>query len=619
VKRNELCGIVLEGRGSCAAARVECCHGPLQGPLRQYELKSSNAGSYSSLFLGELQCGEGHPFRHVIEDDDCMLTIVGDLRLGVGPAGETAALERLVRSIHKEGLESTLQSMRGSYAGVFTDKRRGEVCIFSDWFATHPVYYAFWQQEKLFLFASRLDVLGDVCMRLGRPLSVNADAVRCLLGLGYIVEDWTLLNEVRHLMPCSVVRCSSSLSGLTSTRYHRWREKPTFAGSRVECVDRFDTLIRSAVSSEWQVDRLLGKASYAFLSGGLDSRLNVMIAHDMGLTGPSLLTITFGTSSGSDARVAQEISSSIGAEHLFYSLNRGLYLLRIFADSVVANGGLNAFQGSAHKLAAMSMLDHRPYGLAHGGQIGGDIWGRDIRRGLDLRRELTMAGLLDAGGPLGKVQGLDSLIQQYPDEDTYEQYIFDQQLSNHDLNGHRSLLGMTEEGSPFCDPDLVDFCLSLPRSWRAGDNVRIWWMNSKARMLTEWAWEHAGVRPTSVPLVRVGVQVTRYESYFRRKLGLPVNHMNPFWEWFHNEHELGDSLRHLVLELSPLIDDSELRSDVLRAALPSARYETLCYAATAVAGIDLLTHPQDVDGCKRRWTLLLQSGSAESGLEVDAT
>jgi len=612
-------GILLEGCGGSAAARVECCRGPSQGMLQQYELKSSDAGSCSTLFLGGLLSGEGHPFQHVIEDKDCMLTIVGDLRLGVGPAGETAALERLVTSIHAEGLESTLRLMRGSYAGVFADKRRGEVSVFSDWFATHPVYYASWQQEKLFVFATRLDVLSDVCLRLGRPLSVNADAVRCLLGLGYIVEDWTLLNEVRHLMPRSVVRCSSDLRELTSSRYHTWQTKPTFTGSKVECVDQIDTLIRNAVSSEWQVDRLMGKASYAFLSGGLDSRLNVMLAHDMGLTGSSLLTITFGMSGGSDARIAQEISSSMRAEHLFYSLDHGLYLLRVFADSVVANGGLNAFQGSAHKLAAMGMIDHRPYGLAHGGQIGGDVWGHDIRRGLDLRRELVMEGLHDAGGPLGKVQGLDSLIQRYPDESTYEQYIFDQQLSNNSLNGFRSLLGMTEEASPFYDPDLVDFCRSLPRSWRAGDNVRIWWMNSKARMLTEWTWEHAGVRPTSVPLVRAGVQVKRYESYFGRKLGLPIDHMNPYWEWFRNEHTLGDSLRHLVLELSPLIDDSELRSDVLRAALPSARYTKLCSAATAVAGIDLLTHPQDVDGCKRRWSLLLRSGDADSSSEVDAT
>jgi asparagine synthase (glutamine-hydrolysing) len=509
--------------------------------------------------------------------------------------------------------------MRGSYSGVFVDKRQGEVSVFSDWFATHPVYYASWQQEKLFVFATRLDVLSDLCVRLGRPLSVNPDALRCLLGLGYVVEDWTLLDEARHLMPCSVVRCSSSFHDVTNSRYHTWQAEPTFAGNKVECIDKIDSLIRNAVSSEWQVDRRLGKSSYAFLSGGLDSRLNVMLAHDMGLTGSSLLTITFGTSGGSDARIAQETSSSIKAEHFHYSLDHGLYLLRVFADSVVANGGLNAFQGSAHALAAMGMLNHRPYGLAHSGEIGDAVFGSQIRRGLDLRRELVMAGLHDAGGPLSKVRALDSLIQRYPDENTYEQYLFGQKFSNNTLNGHRSLLSMTELASPFYDPDLVDFCLSLPRSWRAGESVLIWWMNSKARALTRWTWEHAGVRPTSVPLVRAGHQVKRYGSYFCRKLGLPTNHMNPFWEWFRNEHTLGDSLRHLVLELSPLIDDSELRQDVLQATLLSAQYTTLCSAATAVAGIDLLTHPGDVEECKRHWSQLLLSGSADSWSEAEST
>ena len=72
------------------------------------------------------------------------------------------------------------------------------------------------------------------------------------------------------------------------------------------------------------------------LSGGLDSRMTAIVAHEMGYD--QQLNITFSQSDYLDETIAKQIASDYGHNWMFKSLDNGIFLFDIDSCSFLING-----------------------------------------------------------------------------------------------------------------------------------------------------------------------------------------------------------------------------------------------------------------------------------------
>ena len=468
---------------------------------------------------------ERFPADRVFEgDDEVFVALDGVLmdfdrqrrRLGTESSFEA------IKSLHHQHPNGFYRHLRGEFAGIIHDRLADQLTVFTNHTSSKPVFTL--NTGNTFLAASELKVVVEMARALGHNLQLDVEGAYCLLAFGYMLGDRTLIEGIRKLRAGHAIRI---LDGKIS--YHEYDNlcSDSVHHDEREAVSNLDGLFRQAVELEYKKDLEYGYAHLTTLSGGLDSRMNLFVARDLGFE--DITAVTFSENDAMDERIARKIAYDLGQGFLFNSLSHGNYLRNI-ADPVLANDGLVYYSGSAHLLNTLRKLSFDEFGLLHTGQLGDAILGGTYLVDYHSHSQLAVRALGDV---------VKTERARYPSEELFNLY---NRGFNGIFNGNWVVSQFTEATSPFLHRELLGYCLAIPSSLRQKNRIYRRWIVTRYPRAARYIWEKTASGLSTTSRLMAFANCSWCRNHLIRKLGrlVPIRRasMNPFNYWARNNTRL---------------------------------------------------------------------------------
>jgi asparagine synthase (glutamine-hydrolysing) len=456
-----------------------------------------------------------------------------------------------VKKMYQQQGDNFCNSFRGEFSGVLYDKIKNKWIIFTNHTSAEPLYY--YHDENVVICSSELQMVSQVLRKLGRKLSLDVIGAYCLLTFGFMLEDYTLVEHVKKLRPGNYIRVEKGKMSINE--YYSFRNDTRTADSHAKIIDTLEILFQNAVKLEYGKDLEYGYRHIATLSGGLDSRMSVMSAKELGFN--DILNINWCQNKFYDEWIARQIASDINEGFLFYALDSGNYLRNTIEDAIVTNGGLALYSGSAHLLSCVRTINFNRFGLLHTGQIGDAIMGSFLS-GPSPQPPSPLLGAY-SGKLADKILSVASdIIKRYDTEEMFKLY---NRAFNGALNGNWTSHQFTESGSPFLDVDFCEYCFSIPPAMRYKEGIYVDWILAKHRNLAKYPWTRTKAKLTDNWLVAMFKRYLWIAQVILLRRG-DLRSMNPSQYWQKTNPELRGYMERYFEQNIHLLDDyPELRKD----------------------------------------------------------
>ena len=442
-----------------------------------------------------------------------------------------------------------VKEMKGQFCGFIYDKNLDKLFIYNDHLSTKPLYI--YKTENLFIFASELKVITTVLAELNIEKVLDYDAVYSMLTFGYMLNDITYEKNTKKLNYATILEIDKDFKK-SEEKYFTYTKNENFDLSKDEIIEKIDALLLASVKECWKKDDEYNYKHYAFLSGGLDSRVNLFLAKKLGYS--DVLTMTFSQSGSSDEQIAQEIATKENYKHMFYALDNGQFLEEDLEKFILANDGLAILSGSASGYDFLSKLNYHFFGALHTGQIGDLLFGSYVKK-----QFLPIQGVMSNYHELTKdISSFEAYTKKY--KNNSEIFGYEQRVINGTLNGDRTASHFVDMISPFYNRKLIEFCLTIPDKFKKDEAIYLDWFNAKHKKISAYKWESAGVKPKNINFVKYAKQVKRYKNALLRRVGLNINDMNPFDVWLRNNKQILKNLDRLFNQYIHSIEDSNLQN-----------------------------------------------------------
>jgi asparagine synthase (glutamine-hydrolysing) len=482
----------------------------------------------------------------------------------------------------KEGLQF-IQTLDGYFHGFIHDKSKKKLFLFTDYLSTRPLYYGFDKLSGTLAFSGDAHHTAALLQSAGTSLTLNTEALSCLLTIGYLFDDQTPVNQVRKIPFGTILEINLDDFTISPTRYFEFRKNPV-PETLDACLEQIDHLLTRSVKKLWAKDREHGFGHTALLSGGLDSRVNVMLADKLGFR--PVQTITFSQSGSSDQVIAASIARKQGYRHTFMPLDSGSYLYDNIRTYVAANDGLVAYNGAAHVYASILPLLCEKTGILHSGQIGDILFGSLTFRKVSVPEKILRKGYIYEPGITAPLDIYKRIAERYNTVNNFERYGYEQHIMNGTFNGDRMLMHHTDMLSPFYDRRLLEFCYSLPDRFKYDQAIYLKWMKRYHPEIAEFPWAKTGIRPRNALMNRTAGFLQKVNRHARKRLGLKHDNMNPFDLWYRENPKLRITLLAEYHAHEHLITDPRLR-EALDYCVRKDRAQYLMNAVTVVLAADL--------------------------------
>lgn len=437
--------------------------------------------------------------------------------------------EECIVSMYMAHGETFFNFFRGSFSGVLFDKATDTWFIYTDHIGDKQVFYSV--VDNGILFGSEMGFMVETLKLNNYPISISKTGAYLALTHGFVIEDHTLVTEVKKLTAGHYLRYDKQ--ELKEIQYHRFTNKPKVDMTIDEAIEGIDKYFRKAVQLQFEKDKEYGYKHLTTLSGGLDSRMTVWVAHQMGYT--DQLNTTFSQSNYLDFSIAQQIATDLHHDFLFKTLDHGDFIQDIDNVTKLTYGNASFF-GLVHGKSLYDKLNFEPYGIVHTGMIGDAIIGTFFKK-LEYNKEVKI------GQGAYSLELIERLIDykfkyDYENEEIFCLYTRAFTGAN---QGMVAFQEHTESCSPFCDVDFIEFCYSIPLNLRFIHKIYFDWILQKYPGAAEYIWEK---RKTKIKV--------QQEIEFVNILGkkIPKNHVRE-WLW-------GVVYRRLQKLIKPKIQDKKI-------------------------------------------------------------
>ena len=440
------------------------------------------------------------------------------------------SMAELMETMYRTDGETFFAAFRGAFSGAVYDKEKDLWLLYTNHTGDKALFYSL--NGSHFAAGSQVGYVLDACKELGWPLTLDEQAAYQMLTFGFMESDGTYASQIRRLLGGTYLRIEKGEAQVL--RYFRLEKHPErFEGqSEDQIIDALDAEFRRAVDAEYRKDEEYGLKHLADISGGLDSRINTWVAHEM--SPRHLQLITYSKNNYLDERIAKEIAVHWKDELLFRQLDDASYLYEL-DDLVFLNAGLSLYCGITGGKRMLEDLNMESYGLEHTGQVNGAVIGSLLcgKDGLEKRY------------PSGKYSDKLShrLDQTYANAfDDHELYLLSSRTFRGILNTQLIRENYTEIAFPFLDVELLQLCLDIPLEYRLGHNIYKKWILTEYPQAARFRWEKTGAKISEGKLMGLLRKVvTKGPHKLLRMMGkhsLSNFGMNPLDYWFGRDKAL---------------------------------------------------------------------------------
>lgn len=509
---------------------VEC---PLKYPdkcvKRKMDLKSYTVMQYTSnKFLDDkifesTEAGEVYIIEGCILNKKKLISEYG--------AGWIEALQNM-----KRRKEIYFTDFRGAFSGAHYSPSDDEWTFYTNHLGDHQIFY--WNDGEKFIVTSDMNWMTDALKSAGIKYTLDMHAVKSLLTYGWVEGNGTIAVEVRKVLPGNFIRIEKGK--LTQVQeYHRFVNTKFTHQSEDEIINEIDKRFRNAIALEYDKDNEYGYKHMALLSGGLDSRMGLWVAKNMGYA--PITAFTFGQSNGEDIAIASQIAQKLGISHLIKTLDDAAYLQNI-QDSVRRTFGLVEVSGTH---GASELLNYDEIGLMHGGLIG------DAVIGTHWKSHIKASGLIGGNTDL-------NLIPYNRNYENEELYFYYERVMHLTLGVQCSNYENTEYASPFTDIDFWEYCLTIPLKYRYNHYIYKKWILKCYPEAAEFDWEKTGAKITDSEII---VKLKNTHKNLKRRLNgfSELNKgMNPYDYWYESNIQIKEMLDGMFEDLleTDLLEES---------------------------------------------------------------
>lgn len=389
----------------------------------------------------------------------------------------TTNLEECIVVMYRALGETFFNAFRGSFSGVLYDKANEKWIIYTDHIGDKQVFYS--ELNEVIHFGSEMRFMVETLKKNNQSVSINKTGAYLALTHGFVIEDHTLVSEIKKLSAGHYL-CYDKV-GLQEIQYHRFTNKPKVDMTIDEAIEGIDKYFRKAVQLQFEKDKEYGYKHLTTLSGGLDSRMTVWVAHQMGYT--DQLNTTFSQSNYLDFSIAQQIATDLHHDFLFKTLDHGDFIRDIDVVTKLTYGNASFF-GLVHGKSLYDKLNFEPYGIVHTGMIGDAIIGTFFKK-LEYNKEVKIG---QGAYSLELIEKLKEYKFKYEYENEEIFCLYTRAFTGAN-QGMVAFQEHTESCSPFCDVDFIEFCYSIPLNLRFNHKIYFDWILQKYPGAAEYIWE----------------------------------------------------------------------------------------------------------------------------------
>lgn len=218
-----------------------------------------------------------------------------------------------------DGDFQSLRSASGTFCAAYYDPRKGTAHLVADRLGLRPLYYTV--VDDFVYFASALRILEELSEI---PKKLDVPAVAEITGFGYPFGGSTPYAGIKMLLPCEIVTFHQG--DIKSSRYFQWDSIASVQATEEEAMKEIYQLFQSAVRRRLRGD----KTTFAYLSGGLDSRCTVAALR---AEGARVYTFNFSLANTQDQAFALEYANKSGAIHQELPTEPGPNWSAVMADA----------------------------------------------------------------------------------------------------------------------------------------------------------------------------------------------------------------------------------------------------------------------------------------------
>jgi asparagine synthase (glutamine-hydrolysing) len=456
----------------------------------------------------------------------------------------------LIKCYEAEG-NQFFKRLKGSYYGFLYSKKEKKAIVFSDHIGSKPVYYA--EYGDNICFSNNFSRLVRYLKQKKHSLSVNERAGWFLITYGYVFEDITIVNEIKRLM---VGYCAVTHQGrLSLENFYRLTNGRTEL-SEGEAIEGIDKYFRDAVQLAFEKDKEYGYRHLTTLSGGIDSRMTVWVAHELGYS--RQLNLTFSQSNYLDEKISKQIAADLKHEWLFKALDNGNFLMDIDEVTEITGGNV-IFYGSAHAMSLFKYINFDDFGIIHSGQLG-EILKAEWCNGHNAGKRHEIGSGTFSSKLVHEIKEL-RLVDDYPNGEIFKIYICGFYGGNQGLFGP---MRFSETYSPLYDIDLIGFVLSIPPELRLNQRIYKKWIITRYPEAAGYVWEaekvpvnypyRVNIRGKSIPISQLPVKIMAKLGF--NKYGYASrNHMHPFEYWYKSNSILREFMDNYYNETIDMLGD----------------------------------------------------------------
>lgn len=444
-------------------------------------------------------------------------------------------LKDTIFKMYEQNGETFFSEFRGSFSGLLYDKKADKWLIYTNHFGDKQIFYLLF--EDRLIISSEMPWIVDYMKNNGIPYSLDEIGAYFLLTYGYMLEDYTIIKEIKKLIAGTYIKVENG--DFHVKQYFEINNEPDNTQTEDEIIENIDKLFRRAVQLEFEKDKEYSFKHIASLSGGLDSRMTIWVAHELDYT--DQLNITFSQTDYIDEFVPKSIARDLKHEWLFCSLDNGLYLMNIF-DMLKINYGNVLYSGAAHGYHTISKLNFQSYGLYHTGQLGDVILGTYYSS--ENPRQSYFPGAGAYSTRLIMMNETKFLKYEYANEEIFKFY---NRGFNGILSGNLPAQRCTEVISPFLYVDFFTYCLKIPLKYRFDHRIYKRWILKKHPEAAKYIWEKIQGKITDISInIRghnIALKALPKKAIIKLFKGssLASNwNMNPIDYWYNTNEKLRD-------------------------------------------------------------------------------
>ena len=464
---------------------------------------------------------------------------------------KTNDAESLIRLLSKKCTDF-FSEFTGNFVGIFWNKHNNSITAFNNQTGTKKLFY--YKSDTYCIFSTDLYTLSRTLDQLNIRKTIDIEASYLLLTSGFMHEDYTLLSEVKQIIAGEYGYLSDKKLNILS--YYNLKNIEENKDPETQIIDKLDKLFKEALEIEFEFDKKHNLIPLTTLSGGLDSRMVALFAHDLEYTNQQLLN--FSEKGYADEVIAKQIAQSYSMKLTQIPLSpKGLLAID---DVVKVNDGLTLYSGAGHAFEALRKLKFEQSGILHTGMIGDAVLGSFLSGNHYIRPAFT-SGLYSIRLLSKAKKTLERSMLRYENEVLYKFY-------------NRAFLGANngflyydltgESMSPFLYPAFLSYALSIPPKYCYKEHIYIKWIMSKHPEYAHFVWEAIGGKPTNNKSIRL---FFRYKKAVLRRLPIYTmwkNNMNPEQLWYDNDSEVKTYLDNYYKDHIHLFEfNQELMTDMM--------------------------------------------------------